>query len=160
MAKKISLTRGKYAIVDNKDYEDLSQFSWWANKCGRKWRAVRSYRKDGKCKKEYMHRRILSWQIWLLRNHFKCEVDHINGNPLDNRKSNLRLCTHRQNIQNRCGNHIRKSSKYKGVCRHKGKWMARICDNYLGRFKSEKDAALAYDAAAEKLYSKFAYTNF
>lgn len=93
-------------------------------------------------------------------------VDHIDGDTLNNRRANLRVCSHAENMRNR-----RKSSSsrsaYKGVSRQSGMdaWVARIGGyktgrTYLGTFREERDAALAYDAAAIKLYGDFARLNF
>ena len=91
------------------------------------------------------------------------EVDHKNGNTLDNRHSNLRVCTHQENCRNRRPNKNCVSS-YKGVSWFKGKWTAIINCNgkhrYLGRFKNEIDAAKAYDKAAKKAFGEFACLNF
>jgi hypothetical protein len=92
-------------------------------------------------------------------------VDHINGNGLDNRKSNLRICTHQQNCEN--SRKRKKSfSKYKGVYWSKNakKWVAQITidgkSKHLGYFELEEDAAAAYDKAAVKYFGEFACLNF
>lgn len=93
-------------------------------------------------------------------------TDHINGNRLDNRKVNLRTCTHTENMRNR--NVRPKSSKtsiYKGVYKLKNakKWTASIHINkkekYLGVYVNEDDAAIAYNKAAEKYFGEFASYN-
>ena len=92
-------------------------------------------------------------------------VDHINHNTLDNRKSNLRLCTHAENSKN-LSLSIRNSTGYKGVYFDNGtkKYRARITNDYskksLGYYHSVEDAAVAYDKAAITLYKEFASTNF
>lgn len=94
------------------------------------------------------------------------EVDHANGDRLDNRYCNLRICTRTQNQQNRGQPRLRKcvpSSRYKGV-RRSGKWAAQIGENqkkrHLGLFETEQEAASAYDRAARQIFGPFARLNF
>lgn len=89
-------------------------------------------------------------------------VDHIDGNKLNNRAKNLRVCTQAENSRNRIGLSYRK--KYKGVVAHKnGSFRAEIKYNYkcihLGYFKNAVDAAKAYDQAAQKYFKEFARLN-
>jgi len=92
------------------------------------------------------------------------EIDHIDGNRLNNRRGNLRIATHSENLRNA---KKRKdcSSKYKGVyfCKKYKKWVARIKtsdkNNLLGIFEKETEAAKAYDFAAIKFFKEFAKTN-
>lgn len=91
-------------------------------------------------------------------------VDHINGDKLDNRRSNLRLITRQQNNMNRGANKVRKDTHYKGVILHEsGKWQARIGIDgkkvYLGYFKTPEDAARAYNDAALKHHGEYAKLN-
>ena len=87
-------------------------------------------------------------------------VDHINHDTLDNRRSNLRICTHKQNLANR-KKHKLATSKYKGVRRinRKTPWEAEISGKYIGVFKTEKEAALAYNTKAKELFDQYAYLN-
>jgi len=93
------------------------------------------------------------------------EVDHINHNRLDNRKSNLRGCTHKENMFNR-RSYKKSRSKYKGVAWHKHNkmWPSNITVDGrqipLGYFKNEIDAAKAYDMASKKYQGAFAFLNF
>ena len=139
--KKISLTQGKYALVDNKDFEWLSQWKW----CFLRGCAVRGVMKNRKRWTVYMHREVNCTP----KDKF---TDHINGNALDNRRLNLRICSTAENSHNQ---KIRKggTSKYKGVYWYKrtNRWRASITLNCkitpLGYFKNELDAAKAYNRA-------------
>jgi len=91
----------------------------------------------------------------------KMDVDHINGNTLDNRRSNLRICTHAQNCSNRWG---RRGLKYKGISQDGNRFRAQIVHQktfyYLGSFKTEDEAAKSYDEAAKRLHGEYAVLNF
>lgn len=95
-----------------------------------------------------------------------CLVDHINGDGLDNRRQNLRLCTHTDNMRNIRKTLSRTSSSFKGVSwiTRDRRWRAAIMVNrirlVLGHFHDESDAAMAYDAAARHHFGKFARLNF
>ena len=150
----IPLTRGKFTSVDAEDYPLLSQFTWFAEGRPNNYYAVR--KENGKSIK--MHRQILNAPDHLV-------VDHIDHNSLNNRKSNIRLCTFAENCRN-LRNIRPKTSKYKGVhWRKRGKkWAAAIsCNNktyHLGYFKDEIEAAKAYDRAAKKYHGRFGALNF
>lgn len=154
--KHIPLTQGKFAIVDDADYEELSKYYWCACKHKRAhvWYAVRS----GHVK---MHHQVLGRKI-----ESNDEVDHLNGNGLDNRKVNLRICSHSVNMQNRHVLKKNKSCKYQGVCWDKNRksWVASICKDQkqmtIGRYKSQDVAAKAYDVKALELYGVHAKVNF
>ena len=152
---RIELSWGKWAIVDAEDYEQLSKYRWCAIQTGRNWYA-KTFDRNGIILS--MHRFITNAPKGLF-------VDHKNHNGLDNRRSNLRLCTHAQNQQNtkpRSGG----TSKYKGVFweKAKKKFRAKITHNrkgiHLGYFDDEIDAAKAYDKKAVELFGEFAYLNF
>jgi len=88
------------------------------------------------------------------------QVDHIDGDPTNNRRSNLRLCTHAENGKNQ-RRPSTNSSGFKGVSWHKRdkRWYARIMINrknkHLGCFDTPEDAKAAYDVAAERLFGEF-----
>jgi hypothetical protein len=161
-AGQIRLTQGKVAIVDAEDFEWLSKFKWHAHKRGRTWYARRTAESDGSRQTKFMHREILERHSCDLK---EGEVDHINGEGLDNRKLNLQVVTHAENIRKsriQSGN----KSGFRGVSWHKRdrRWQAHIqvvkVRKYLGSFKSKIAAALAYDRAAEKYFGRFARLNF
>ena len=160
--KLILLTQNKFTIVDDEDFEELNKHKWCASKTSKNnhggYYAAKKIDKYPHQKALFMHRKITNCPEGL-------QVDHINHNTLDNRRCNLRICTHAENQHNRkpqAGG----SSQYKGVCwnkQHK-KWVVRITLNgkemYLGYFNDEIEAAKEYDRAAKELFGKFAYLNF
>ena len=155
MVKEIYLANNKgIALVDDEDYKILNQYKWHFN--GRGY-AVTTVKINNERKNIKMHR-------FILKSPCKIEVDHINGNSLNNQKVNLRLVTRSQNMMNRISNK-NSSSKYKGVSwyRQNKKWMSQIMFNkkqhYLGLFNSEKDAAKAYNKSAEELFGEYAKLN-
>jgi AP2 domain. len=154
---EIPLTQGHVALIDDEDYELVSQYKWCARWSPgmRSYYAVTNIRKpDGKRIHLQMHRLITNAQ--------KGEVvDHINHNTLDNRKSELRLCTHSQNLHNQ-GRNSKNTSGYKGVHWYKRykKWQAQIKLNgkkiHLGYFSTPEEAHAAYCKAALELHGEFA----
>jgi hypothetical protein len=158
MAKEIQLTQGKVAIVDDDDFEYLNQWKWFANKMKGKFYVGRSITVSKNKKiRISMHRFIMKPE--------KCMViDHLDGNPLNNQKNNLRICTRAENMRN-YKLPVNNTSGFKGVYWHKitSKWMAYICFNnkifHLGLFHVLKDAARAYNAAALKYHGEFANLN-
>lgn len=147
MTKSIPLTQGQAALVDDDLFDELNKHKWCFD--GRY-----AQRKEGK-KTIRMHRVILE----------SPQVDHIDGNRLNNQRSNLRACNHTQNQMNR-EKSKGLSSLYKGVSWHKQteKWRARIQTSegnlYLGLFESEVEAAQVYDEAAKQHFGQFARLNF
>lgn len=149
--KRIVLTQGKCALVDDEDFEYLMQWKWfysdgyagrWENK-----------------KRVAMHRVLMKVKDGEL-------VDHRNGDSLDNRKENLRVCNKQENARN-CGKKAKASSQFKGVSwsKTRNKWVVRICIGeskmvHIGHFNSEIHAAMAWDLWARDIYGDFARTNF
>lgn len=149
---EIQLTKGQHAIVDDEDYDNLSQFNWQAQLTRTKngFYAVRNdgYDERNVRLKTKMHRQIMNCPDGY-------DVDHINGNTLDNRKCNLRIFTHAQNIQQQKSRGGK--SLYRGVTQHHdGNWRARITVNYkrisLGVFKSQEEAYEAVKIAQGEYY--------
>lgn len=154
MPKKIPLTQGKVAIVDDEDFAFLSQWKWYYAKGY----AVRNIGPTNQQRQLQMHRVVMS--IPKGRN-----IDHVNGVKLDNRRCNLRIATHPQNRYN-SRPFTNSTSPYKGVAlyRKTRKWRALIHYQgrayHLGYFHSEEAAARAYDAKAKELFGEFAWLNF
>ena len=159
--KRISLTQGQVTLVDDEDYEWLSQWRWCATKIySGVFYAVRG-QWDPITKKQpviRMHRLIMNAKKGE-------EVDHKDRDGLNNQKYNLRFCASGQNKQNAIG-HANSSSRYKGVAFHKWskKWQATIACNHkqvhLGYYELEEEAARVYDKKAIELFGEFARTNF
>ena len=163
------LTQGKETLVDDEDYEMLMEHKWFANKDDKsgKFYVKRKSPIDsnGKQKTICMHRVITNAPKGK-------QIDHINGNPLDNRKENLRTCTNQQNQMNR-GRTKNNKSGYKGVYyskksksminEHSKPWRAEIQHNkkiiYLGYYKTKEEAALAYNKKAKELNGEYAKVN-
>ena len=155
-SKTIPLTKGFVTIVDESDYDWLNKWKWQYATVRDAGYAVHAIRSElGKYDVVRMHRLIMNPSEEMY-------IDHINGDRLDNRRCNLRICTNTQNSQNR---KIKKGRKYKGVCleRRNNKWRAYIDVNKirinLGTFIYEIDAANAYNEAAIKYFGEFARLN-
>lgn len=149
----IPLTQGKFAIISPEDYDRINQHKWTAIQHKRTWYAVCNLAGHN----VYLHRFILKAPKGI-------DVDHLNGDGLDCRRSNMRLATRSQNIAN-----SRKrrgcTSRWKGVNWHKatGKWLVRVTTKNvctcIGTFDDERAAAIAYNVAALRLVGEFARLN-
>lgn len=154
--KLIELTQGKKAIVSQEDYESVSQYKWSYdahNNC-----AVRSIflgrDEDGKQKSitVKMHRFIMGTQKGK-------DTDHINGDRLDNRRNNLRVCEHKDNQRN-MKMHKDNTSGYKGVSRSReGKWVVKVGNKYIATFNDIIDAAKRYNQEATSAHGRYAKLN-
>ncbi len=157
--KRIPLTQGKFALVDDTAFDWLNQWKWYARECGKeKWYAARKKSIKSKQHTIYMHRFVMNALPVL-------EIDHVNGNGLDNRIKNLRICQRQSNKWNTSKQKRKTSSKYKGVCWHKinQNWWAYIYFNNncisLGYYDNETEAAKAYNTKAKELFGEFARLN-
>lgn len=135
-------------LIDAADWEKVGQYNWYMQNE----RGYLRARKDGRT--VALHRLLLDAPQGLC-------VDHINGDPLDNRRQNLRLCTHSENMRNR---RIR-SGQSKGVTwrERDGKWEASIkvdgVNHFLGQYHDKAEAVRTYDAIARHYHGRFARTN-
>lgn len=162
--KEIKLTQGKVAIVDDDTFEELNKFKWHASNEGRTQYAVRTNtavtikNKNGK----YSYERLRMHRV-LMNASTDFFVDHKNGNGLDNRKNNLRLCSRTENARNR-GKNSKNSTGYKGVTKRKnGRYQASIGMNgksiIIGYYNKVEDAAFAYNIVAKLAHKEFARLN-
>lgn len=151
MSKEITLSRGRVAIVDDADYGWLSQWKWLYITSGY---AVRRHMVNKRQRATSMHRLIMGFPDIM-------EVDHINGNKLDNRRCNLRLATTSQNQQNRTV--TPHTSIFKGVTRSKWGWkstiMVRGKSVHLGYHATQRIAADVYNLAAIRYFGEFCHLN-
>jgi HNH endonuclease len=156
----IGLTRGHVCLVDVTDFNWLNQYRWQLQKNSKKGAlyASRGDYSTGRLRGLSMHREILGLERGDPR-----QADHINGDGLDNRRSNLRIATNSQNQMNK-GLLCRNTSGHKGVCwdRKKRKYRVAICIDrhviHLGYFPADQldRAAAAYQKAALELHGEYA----
>lgn len=157
--KTIPLSKGLVSLVDDADYKAVNQFKWCATD-GRngKFYVTRFFRVNGKKRQIPLHRFLLPDAE---------EVNHRDGDGLNNQRHNLQPCSH---VENARATRLKKkgaSSSFRGVYwnKHAGKWQAQIGvgnrkPKYLGIFENELEAAKAYDVAARELFVDFAAPNF
>jgi hypothetical protein len=156
--KEIPLTQGFVALVDDGDYEELNRWKWHASKTSDIFYAIRKARVDGNRQNISMHRQILNFPSGM-------EVDHIDGNGTNNRRANLRICTHAENTHNQKLNRVN-TSGFKGVSYHNvtKRWRAYLKFNrkyiWLGSYDSPHDAAVVYDINARVFFGEYARLNF
>lgn len=156
MVFRIPLTKGYFAIVDEADFERMSLFKWHVvigpsgHAYAQRYAGLRGRTRLG----ALMHKEIVSATS-------DQTVDHRSGDTLDNRRSNLRICTDSQNHANR--RVVQGSSGFKGVSRAAKRWSARVRVQgkriWLGVYDTPEEAARVYDRAAMAHFGEFAATN-
>ena len=152
--KKINLTKEKYSLISDIDFKKINHYKWYAHWGGNTFYAVRNFRmKNGKRKMIMMHRVIMKPPS-------NKEIDHIDGDGLNNQRNNLRICSHKQNLRNQ-GIPKNNTSGFKGVVWDKRdrRWRAQIRVNYknirLGSFKSKIEAHKEVVKAYKKYHKEF-----
>ncbi|SRR5258708_3484857 len=155
---EIPLTQGKFVVIDDEDVLKVIVHRWYASKEGDVWYAkANAVSPDGSKTCIRMHRLITGVSEPLVL------VDHFNGDGLNNRRNNLRICDHAQNLWNR-GRQANNTSGYKGVsfCKITGRWVARIRvrGKYfnVGRYDTPELASEAYQEASLRFHGQFAYS--
>ena len=149
----VPLTQGYEAIIDAADVPLIDGFNWHAQQILNTVYAKRNVSRHADTSKcgVYLHRAIMAPTDDM-------QVDHVNGDGLDNRRTNLRLASKSENGRNARG-HADSASGVKGVSPRNGKWLARIRHNgrevYLGRFATIDEAAAAYAQASVELHGQF-----
>jgi hypothetical protein len=143
--RKMILTRGKSALVDNDIFKAVGHFPWYAQKIGKSFYAVRHVRVENNRRTIlWLHHCVIGFPLW------GKEVDHIDGNSLNNLRSNLRYATRRENAQNK---KCHRQGRLAGVdkCKESRNFRARIRVNgrniHLGCFPTKKEANMAYQEA-------------
>ena len=158
--KEIPLTQGKVALVDDDDYERVSEHKWHALKRGKMFYAGRS-----KSRRDPTGRGTILLHHFILGIPSQQQIDHRDRDGLNCQKQNIRPCTHAQNNQNRRAQ-VNNASGYRCVTRCGKRWQAHIGKGgtanytYLGRFDTAEDAARSYDREAARRYGEFACLNF
>lgn len=152
----VKTAKGVEFKVSPEDFDSVAAFPWHVRNRGYVARTIRD--ENGKRRQLHLHRFILGVDDAGVM------VDHINGDPLDNRRENLRVCSNSENQRNR-GVSKNSSTGYKGVCFHKqsGKYRAQIrhqgARHTIGQFPTPEEAAHAYNKASISLHGEFAVLN-
>lgn len=157
MKKLLTGTRGglkKEFIVDDEVYDWLKETNWSCQKIGNRYYAFFSqYVPKYKVKRIYLHALLMDFPE-------NSDVDHVNGNTLDNRVENLRVCSRRNNLLN-TGPSARNTSGYKWVTWNKRdqRWRVTVSKKHGGNFTNKKAAVVAANKLARELHGEYAYQN-
>ena len=151
--RELAVGRSNIALIDDEDYERAVRLSWCLT-------TIRGAKHVYRYARARLGGRKVSLHRFILDAPRGADVDHINGDGLDNRRLNLRACSHAQNMANKRPS----TGKYKGVSRSRRRWRAEIAKGgkrvSLGSYATEREAAVAYDAAARQLHGGYAWLNF
>lgn len=153
---ELALTNGGVALIDDADLELVAHVEWKRFTVAKTYHYVSTRGKSP----VFLHR-------WLMLPPVGFVVDHINGDALDNRRANLRVCTHAENMRNK-RRQLNSPNKYKGISKPSDRraWIAALGDSrcgtalHIGSFDTPEEAAAAYDIAAVLRYGEFACLNF
>ena len=154
--KRIPLSQGKFALVDDEDFEELKKYRWYATCPKNIFYAYRSFILNGNRVKRSMHCKIIHKVDGLI-------IDHIDGDGLNNQRSNLRLCTNAENQRN-SKKFRNNTTGYRGVykMKHSNRFESKICVDgkriYLGGFSTKEEAYKAFCDAAKTYHKEFAST--
>lgn len=147
----VPLTKGYEAIIDTEDVEKVEKFNWYSNVNGRAVYGQRSINRLN-CRRTVMLHMAVSGMIE------GKEIDHVNGDGLDNRKANLRHVLHSENMKN-AKKRVTSKHKYKGVCINHNRFSAKIRNDnksiYLGTFDTQEEAHAAYCHASIEMHGKY-----
>ncbi len=153
----LHMSKGVVSKISAEDAEEVGRYKWRAGLYRKenppKLRVYRRWKCKGKIKRQYL-------SVFLMKPSPGLLVDHKNRDTLDNRRTNLRVCTHSQNIANRA--QFGRREKYKGISKESGrtKWKCYCRKKYIGTFETAEAAALAWDAKAREYFGEFACLNF
>ena len=150
----ITLKNGRQFQIDEQDWEKVKRIKWNVHIMKKGYKYVYTFQKlNGKWKMIYLHRVIMNCSEFLF-------ADHINGDTLDNRRSNLRLSTNKQNQWNQ--KRIRGIVPYKGVTFENGSFRSRVRINgkkkSLGQFETAIEASNAYNKASLEFHGFYSHT--
>lgn len=149
----VTLKNGRQFQIDEDDWDSVKHIKWNIHLMRKGYKYVYTFQKTDKSRKMiYLHRMLMNCKNPMF-------VDHINGDTLDNRKSNLRVLTNRQNQWNQ--KRVRGFVPYKGVTFENGAYRSRIRINgkkkSLGRFKTAIEASNAYNQASLELHGSYSH---
>lgn len=156
--KRVQLSQGKFALVDDGDFDSVNRWKWSFQKMPTvDGYAVRVVKENGRYRKIYLHRFLCGFPTGKV-------IDHVDGDGLNNQRENLRVCVQHENISNQ-RKKKNNTSGFKGVSFHRrtGKWAAQITfqrvKRHIGLFPDAQSASDAYDQASKKTHGEFGLPN-